>query len=55
MEENGEEILKLRLKITSRNPQAFQKKIDVPESSSKKVILVKSPTEGISKVRHVKG
>lgn len=55
MEENVEEIIKLRRKITSRNPQAFQKKIDVSESSPMKISLENSPTEGIPDVRHVKG
>jgi hypothetical protein len=55
MEENEEEILKIRKKILSRNPHAFQKKINFTEQAPSKIDVVKSLNLTKSKVRHIKG
>ena len=55
MEENEDEILKIRKKILSRNPQAFQKKIKVAEEAPSKIDVAKSLNLTKSKVRHIKG
>lgn len=55
MEENEEEILKIRKKITSRNPHAFQGKTKIDEDTPVEVKIDKSQSSGKSKLRHIKG
>lgn len=54
MEENEEEITKIRKKILSRNPHAFGEKVKVNEDSSK-LELVKYQKPKSAKLKHVKG
>lgn len=54
MEENEEEISKIRKKVLSRNPSAFEKKIKVADEVPN--LLVEDPFDSESKKAiHVKG
>lgn len=54
MEENEEEIVKIRKKILARNPNAFQKKILLSNKPTT-IGLDVEMEESRTKVRHVKG
>jgi hypothetical protein len=54
MEENEEEIIKIRKKILARNPNAFQKKILLSNTPTTIGLDAKMEEER-AKVRHVKG
>lgn len=55
MEENEEEIVKIRNKITARNPHAFQNKLKVTDEDTGKHKIAKSQVSPRKKVRHIKG
>ena len=55
MEENEEEIGKIRKRVLSRNPNAFGTKIKVDEKASTMIDLGKSFSAPGPKVRHIKG
>jgi len=55
MEENEEEIEKIRKKISSRNPHAFQSKVKVDSDTPLKLAVDKSTSSPIRKAQHVKG
>ena len=55
MEENEEEIKKIRNKIISRNPNAFQKKAKVTENVPDTHNITNSQVSPKKKIRHIKG
>nr|CAH04409.1 hypothetical protein [Euplotes vannus] len=55
MEENEEEIVKIREKILSRNPKAFEKKLQIEEASQPLGMGPKAASAPSSNLRHIKG
>jgi len=55
MEENEEEITKIRKKVLSRNPHAFLKKIKVAKNEASLIEMGKSFSAPGPKISHIKG
>lgn len=55
MEENEEEIIKIRKKITSRNPHAFHGKTKIDEDTPVEIKINKSQNSGTNQLKHIKG
>lgn len=55
MEENEEEILKIRKKIASRNPHAFKEKVTPTEDTPIIVEIEKSQESDPNALKHIKG
>jgi len=55
MEENEEEILKIRKKIVSRNPHAFKEKVTPTEDTPIPIVLEKSDGSDSGALKHIKG
>jgi len=55
MEENEEEIIKIRKKITSRNPHAFHGKTKIDEDTPVEIKVNKSQNSGTNQLKHIKG
>lgn len=55
MEENLEEITKIRKKILARNPNAFEKKIQLENKNASLLDMEKSISTPTPNVKHIKG
>lgn len=54
MEENEEEIEKIRSKIQSRNPHAFQTKLKVADEENEQKLDI-TEQDDLTKKQHIKG